>query len=272
MCLVVNLERTEACREALRYAGGTRIVYKFLCLGGAGPELLSPILSRWVWKPGWHEAEGAIPSKIFTGMRIRHGGFHGYFDPPLNTPAEFTHFQVTAVPFWAFERDFLCAGDGDPTHVLFRRLYLDPGDYELSRIRILQKLRRKKAYRARARSDSPGFRFPSINLTPKQLDDVIRRCSERLSRLPSTRPRPEPPFDLDVVYDGVRRRIETGMVERALVDLTPSASEPTDAPIVWIHQAKRPLPTRSVRRIGRPIPLRTILGVPVIEPSPLPAA
>lgn len=262
MCLVVDVERTEACREVLRAEGGARMVYKFLRLRGADLELVGPCARDWVWKPGWHEADGAIPSGIFTGMQVGGGGFRAYFDPPSKTGFESIHSDGTVVPFWAFERDFLCAGAGDPAHVLFRRLYLDPGDYELSRTRILQKLKEER----------PRSKYSSLYFSPEKLGDGIRRCSGRLSRLLSSRPRPEPPFDLDVVHHGVKQLIETRRAERALVDVTPSASEPTDAPIFWIHEAKHPLPTRSGRRIGRSIPLHAILGVPVTESDPLSAA
>lgn len=74
MCLVVDLERTEACREQIRAEGGARTVYKFLRLRESDLELVSPVECGQekprchVWKPGWQEATGTFPSELFEGM------------------------------------------------------------------------------------------------------------------------------------------------------------------------------------------------------------
>ena len=174
MCLIVDHAITDACREQLCAEGGSRTVYKVLGVEPADLSLASPAVPH-VWKPGWHEAVGEIPCPLVDGMSIGPGGFHVFFDRPEDP---------RAIPFRAFERDFLCAGrDVVPTHALFRRLYLDASDYEQGRKRLLEWRRQEEDQLVDRRLRTfiwRTIRGNAAKVAAAQLDEEIRRLDEEI--------------------------------------------------------------------------------------------
>ena len=272
VCLVVDHAITDACREQLCAEGGSRTVYKVLQVEPVDLSLTGPAFQH-VWRPGWHEAVGGFPGPLVDGMWIGAGGFHVYFDRPEDP---------TAIPFRAFERDFLCAGRGGvPTHALFRRLYLDAADYELGRKRLLEQLRPERdrlvdrwlptflwqnaAKIARAQPDEEI----------RRLDEEIQRCRIRCARIQrrrsGSRLLTEPEWD--VVREWINHNVESGRLCRALVDVTACGSESSRGAAVWIQEGGSG-PSRRRPRSSRAVPLRRVFADPIAgrDIGPLSAA
>ena len=122
MSLRVDLETTELIRQRLLEAGGSLRVYKLLKLNMTGTALASPF-AAFLWESGWNEAEGELPSPLTHGTIVNEGGFHVFLDDPMPP------MEMVAVPFHAFEQDFVCAGG---SHAIFGRLHLAIADHELA--------------------------------------------------------------------------------------------------------------------------------------------
>ncbi len=265
MCLVVDHAITDACREQLRTEGGSRTVYKVLQVE-PGDLRLTSAFSHYVWRPGWHEAVGGFPCPLVDGMEIGAGGFHVYFDHPKDP---------MAIPFRAFERDFLCAGQGAvPTHALFRRLYLDAVDYELGRKRLLERLRHER-YRLVVRW-LPTFLWQNAaKIERAQIGEEIRQCGIRCARIRRTRSGSGLPTEpeWDVIREWIDHNVECGRLRRVLVDVTACGSESSHDAAVWIHEGGS-RPSRPRQRSSRAVPLRRVFGdsIPRRDIWPLSAA
>ncbi len=127
MCLHVDLQATERVRQRLLEAGGSLTVYKLLKLNMTGTALASPF-AAFLWESGWNEAEGELPSPLTDGMIVNEGGFHVLLDDPCPDMPPMD-MEMVAVPFHAFEQDFVCAGG---SHAIFGRLHLAIADHELA--------------------------------------------------------------------------------------------------------------------------------------------
>ena len=123
MCLQFDLEVTERVRKQLAENGGWCRAFKGLDIRPSDRELTGGVMSGWVWRPGWHEAEGELPEAIGHGTRIGEGGFHVVLE---------TRARSMETEFRALERDFVGAGRLYGTkivHAVFRRLYLAEETY-----------------------------------------------------------------------------------------------------------------------------------------------
>ena len=276
VCLVVDHATTDACREQLCAEGGSRTVYKVLQVEPVDLRLTSAAFQH-VWRPGWHEAVGEFPCALVDGMEIGAGGFHVYFDRPEDP---------RAIPFRAFERDFLCAGGGGvPTHALFRRLYLDAADYEQGRKRLLEWLRHEHDQPVARRLRTFIWRIIWGNAAKiaraqpdeeiRRLDKEIRRCGIRCARIQrrrsGSRLLTEPEWD--VVREWINHNVESGRLCRALVDVTACGSESSRGASVWIQEGGSG-PSRRRPRSSRAVPLRRVFGDPIAarDIGPLSAA
>lgn len=131
MTLHVDLDLTRECALRLKADGGRRTVFKVLGVDGDDPETarLRSEIRHWHWEAGWNEAEGETPLILTLGV-LDEGGFHTYFN----------RHEVSGggavVPFVAYLKDFVAAGHshacGAPVEAMFRRLYLNMGDYEMA--------------------------------------------------------------------------------------------------------------------------------------------
>ncbi len=124
MCLEVDLEISETVRKQLAENGGWCRAYKSLAIRPTDRELTSGQQRQWIWRPGWHEAEGELPEVIEHGTLVGGGGFH------VLLAAAVGHIGTE---FRALERDFVGAGHFDrasgAVHAVFRRLYLPEETY-----------------------------------------------------------------------------------------------------------------------------------------------
>ena len=265
MCLVVDHAITDACREQLCAEGGSRTVYKVLQVEPVDLSLTGPAFQH-VWRPGWHEAVGEFPCALVDGMAIGAGGFHVYFDHPKDP---------MAIPFRAFERDFLCAGHGVvPTHALFRRLYLDTADYEFGRKRLLEQLRYER-YRLVDRW-LPSFLLQNPEKVERaQIDEEIRQCGIRCARIQQRRSGSGLPTEpeWDVIREWIDHNVDSGRLRRVLVDVTAWGSESSRDAEVWIHEGTSRISIRRPRS-SRAVPLRRVFGdsIPRRNIEPLSAA
>lgn len=250
-CLVVDHTITDACREQLRAEGGSRTVYKVLQVEPVDLRLTSAVCP-YVWRPGWHEAVGGVPGPLVDGMWIGAGGFHVYFDHPKDP---------MAIPFRAFERDFLCAGQGvPPTHALFRRLYLDAADYELGRKRLLERLRPERD--RLVDRWLPNFLWQNAaKIERAQIDEEIRQCEIRCAGIQRRRSGSGLPTEpeWDVIREWIGHNVENGRLRRVLVDVTARGSDSSRDAAVWIHEGGS-RPSRGRPRSSRAVPLRRIFG------------
>ncbi len=265
MCLVVDSAITEAYREQLRAEGGSRTVYKVLQVEPGDLRLTSAVCP-YEWRPGWHEAVGGFPGPVVDGMEIGAGGFHVYFDHPKDP---------MAIPFRAFERDFLCAGHGVvPTHALFRRLYLDAADYELGRKRLLERLRPELG--RPVDRWLPTFLWQKAEKIERaQIDEEIRQCGIRCARIQRRRSGSGLPTEpeWDVIREWIDHNVGSDRLRRVLVDVTACGSESSRDAAVWIHEGGS-RPSRRRPRSSWAVPLRRVFGdsLPRRDIGPLSAA
>lgn len=220
MCLLVDGFLTAVWRERIREAGGVLCVYKEF----ARPfDDLRSANGAFRWTPGWSEAEGRLPGRIADGTEVHGGGFHVYLPVPT---ARLWGLVNVFVPFRARAEDFVAAGNGK--EAVFRKLHLDPADYEHALERGKEKL-------------DPSVLAGLIEASKRGAQASIFNATERWQV-----GRPNRRWWAHFARHGEDQTRNT-WVRRALVDMTPGDGE---EPVVCLQfeGARRQGRRRIVRR------------------------